>query len=964
MGRPREGRLPKGTWGGRSVCLCAALALLAACSGSSSRNYTESEGLVLSGSVGDGPIVGADLLVEDAKGEPVWEGTSDSSASYQVEIPDGTYLPVTVRVSGGTDLVTGRPADFELIGAAFESGPVTLNASPYTTLAVKTARCVGELTPENLTWAWQRIHDTLNLGWDASQISDPMAEPVGEQNVGTLLLSNEALGEVIRRTSAAFAATATPLDNDQVMGQLACDLADGTLDGDGDGVDARVTMAALAAATGVRLEVIAGALQVDGQTAMPLLDSALATIMPEVNQSVANVVPNETLIAQTQDGLGVLRILEDPELMTLAAALEDASPATARGQVLPALTADSQNTLLALPEIVTLADDTLVADLILRQATPAAPPMISFAAEPTAIAQGGGTRLSWATTGAEVCTASGGWSGEVALSGSTGTGPLDADTEFTLSCAGLGGVATERVLVSVTSAAPQPEPTPEPSPTPEPTPEPAPAPDPSPVVTLTATRTTVDAGDSVTLSWSADHASSCSASGGWSGSRTVSGSLTVGPLASNVTFGLTCTGAGGSDSASLDITVIQPMPAPTVNLTSAAYSIDYGLATLLSWTSSNATACTAEGAWSGGRGTSGSGSTGGLTTTSTFTLSCTGPGGTRSDSVTIQVGQPASPTLTLNASSSTIQEGGSATLSWTSENASDCTASGGWSGNRGPNGSASVSPQATTTYGLTCSGDGGSVSDSVAITVEPASSTAPVVSLSLADGTIEAGQTTSLSWSASDATACTASGGWSGSRALSGNQSVAPTQTTTYTLSCTGDGGTDTASATLTVNAQAPTLTFDASEDVVSQAGTVTLTWSSTDTSSCTAGGSWSGNKPINGSELVGPINAESTFSLTCTGPGGNVVEMLTVSAISPVTLGWVAPTENVDGTTLTDLAGFRIYYGTASRAYTDMVEVTSPSATSHTLNLPSGDYHVAMTAMDAEGNESAYSNEVLKSTP
>ena len=91
---------------------------------------------------------------------------------------------------------------------------------------------------------------------------------------------------------------------------------------------------------------------------------------------------------------------------------------------------------------------------------------------------------------------------------------------------------------------------------------------------------------------------------------------------------------------------------------------------------------------------------------------------------------------------------------------------------------------------------------------------------------------------------------------------------------------------------------------------------------------------------------------------------MLTVTARSSVVLNWVAPDENEDGTPLTDLAGYRIYYGTSSRDYTGMVELNDPFDTSHTLSLASGDYYVAMTALDQEGNESAYSNEVLKTAP
>ena len=79
--------------------------------------------------------------------------------------------------------------------------------------------------------------------------------------------------------------------------------------------------------------------------------------------------------------------------------------------------------------------------------------------------------------------------------------------------------------------------------------------------------------------------------------------------------------------------------------------------------------------------------------------------------------------------------------------------------------------------------------------------------------------------------------------------------------------------------------------------------------------------------------------------------------------LGWVAPTENVDGTPLTDLAGYRIYYGDSSRDYSDMADVVDPVVTTHSITLISGSYYVAMTALDADGNESAYSNEVVKIT-
>ena len=58
---------------------------------------------------------------------------------------------------------------------------------------------------------------------------------------------------------------------------------------------------------------------------------------------------------------------------------------------------------------------------------------------------------------------------------------------------------------------------------------------------------------------------------------------------------------------------------------------------MLTWSSANATSCTASGAWSGPKATSGTASTGSLSSTSTFTLSCSGSGGSAAQSVTVTV---------------------------------------------------------------------------------------------------------------------------------------------------------------------------------------------------------------------------------------------------------------------------------------------------------------------------------------
>ena len=139
------------------------------------------------------------------------------------------------------------------------------------------------------------------------------------------------------------------------------------------------------------------------------------------------------------------------------------------------------------------------------------------------------------------------------------------------------------------------------------------------------------------------------------------------------------------------------------------------------------------------------------------------------------------------------------------------------------------------------------------------------------------------------------------------------------------------------------------------------LTWSSANTTSCNASGGWSGSRATSGQATVGPITSNTTYTLSCSGAGGTSLAMISVNVVGELSLNWVAPTENVDGTPLTDLASYRIYYGLFSRSYTDQVAVNNSAATSFSVAVPGGTYYVAMTAIDGEGNESGYSNEIQR---
>lgn len=94
------------------------------------------------------------------------------------------------------------------------------------------------------------------------------------------------------------------------------------------------------------------------------------------------------------------------------------------------------------------------------------------------------------------------------------------------------------------------------------------------------------------------------------------------------------------------------------------------------------------------------------------------------------------------------------------------------------------------------------------------------------------------------------------------------------------------------------------------------------------------------------------------TTPGGE-------TTYGSVTLSWTAPTYNEDGSVLTDLDGYRIYWGTAPGQYPNSVTLDNESITIYVLeNVPAGTYEFVATSFNRAGVESRYSNPATKTVP
>jgi len=161
-------------------------------------------------------------------------------------------------------------------------------------------------------------------------------------------------------------------------------------------------------------------------------------------------------------------------------------------------------------------------------------------------------------------------------------------------------------------------------------------------------------------------------------------------------------------------------------------------------------------------------------------------------------------------------------------------------------------------------------------------SLAPTVSLSASPSSITAGQSTTLTWSSTNAAVCF--GGWAnnntgGQVATSGSVVVSPSATLTYSIVCSGAGAnapSANASVTVTVTVPKGTLTFGASPSSITNGGSSTLTWSTTNMTAC-SGFPWTSSSATAGSQVVRPT-VTTTYPIACSGPYGTATNSATVT--------------------------------------------------------------------------------------
>jgi len=306
------------------------------------------------------------------------------------------------------------------------------------------------------------------------------------------------------------------------------------------------------------------------------------------------------------------------------------------------------------------------------------------------------------------------------------------------------------------------------------------------IVQFTAQPPYIVAGQSSTLSWQIDNATSAQISGIGS-VNAQNGTTTVSPT-QTTTYTLTATGQSGSLTATATVTVRAATQPAILSFQAIPASIVAGRSSTLVWATQNADQVSIAGL--GTVAQSGSTSVTPAQTTA-YTITATNKAGSVTANVTVTVNPPRPPTIvSFVANPSQIAAGAVSTLTWQVEHATTVTITS--LGTVGSAGSQGVSPSATTTYTLTATNSGGTATGTATVTVlAPAS----ILTFTATPSTITAGQTSN---------ATTAKLYNIGPVSPNGSLQVSPTATTIYTLYVSGATGLpSTAQVTVTVNSAA-----------------------------------------------------------------------------------------------------------------------------------------------------------------
>lgn len=524
------------------------------------------------------------------------------------------------------------------------------------------------------------------------------------------------------------------------------------------------------------------------------------------------------------------------------------------------------------------------------------PPPITFnfATDKYTVNFGESAILTWNTSNANSCVASGDWVGFKPVNDSVSTGGIYSDKTYILQC-----------LNTITNVSPK-----------------------TKMINITANSVGGGAGPALdfwltgysektaeydykvkynvnaTLYWNSPTALSCIASGNWSGIKSVpSGSETRYNLRATYAYTLTCANAQGTtiktinvESEGIALPEILSLTADNQNPdyntgTTIRYAVDFkGYTSGIGCVKRESLPYGGYSSWSSVGTTSFN--TGNLQWSKEYQVSCYSPSaftGTVVKSITIDVGGTnLNPSLNFNADRTIIPYNNAIKLSWSAANSAYCIASGDWSGIKSLSSSEySKFLTADSSFILSCFNT--KAESSTEIVNVQVGELLPVISFGAPTDFIPYNTGLELKWdvqSGSDVS-CKAEEGDAKWAALDEIGSSGTFQTENlktdkiYKISCSNSGGQSYAVFKVSVGGAdkiGPKINFWASDNVADENDKAVLNWNSSDASGCYASGDWSGNKGNVGTETVFNITSIKKYALTCQNVDGNLTVEVNVS--------------------------------------------------------------------------------------
>ena len=320
----------------------------------------------LTGSIGDGPIVGANVRVFAKDGTELAQLESDGSASYTVTVrTKGKHYPLTIDARNGIDLVTNLSPDFDLFGAALEPGKKSVaNVNPFSTLAYELARDMsGGVSKSNLVIAESVVSEALNSGLSTLMATGPTVTPIDTSNIAEIVKASETLGELIRRVRDLQNMHNRPASGNSVIRAVASDLTDSVIDGRGGSrVDARVSALTVVAAVSVLLESMQNELHVYGQNATDVMTAAMNKVAGgTVENSLEDLTVTPQMLGTARVGLAaLLAVVPSEKLQALSTAVNQVQAGMGPESVRTIIPDDYQTTLEESLVLVAGSDDATI----------------------------------------------------------------------------------------------------------------------------------------------------------------------------------------------------------------------------------------------------------------------------------------------------------------------------------------------------------------------------------------------------------------------------------------------------------------------------------------------------------------------------------------------------------------------------------------------------------------------------